>query len=117
MKLLFLVLFPVLAFAGLPTTQIQQKNVTTNVTTSTWGTLVSSLQKEVGYVDVYNSSTSGTLILGVGAVGSEYNALYIPASTARTFPLTIHRNSRVSVKALNATVSTGELILNFIAVD
>lgn len=109
-----LILFCAWVQASGPVTQYQTNHATTNRTTAAWGTIVTSLSRDVNYVDVYNSSTSGTLILGLGAVGAEYNALYIPASTARQLPLHIPKGKRVALKSLNATVSTGELILNFI---
>lgn len=102
------------AFAGRPITQIQNNFATTSYTTSAWGTIVSSLSRESAYVDVYSSSTAGTIILGIGAVGSEYNALYLQPNSARVIPLRIPKNSRVSLKALNGTVITGEMILNFL---
>lgn len=109
-----LVALCVWAQASGPVTQYQTNNSTTNRTTSAWGTIITSLSRDVNYVDVYNSSTSGTLILGLGAYGAEYNAIYIPPNTARVYPLIIPKGKRVSLKSLNATVSTGELILNFL---
>ncbi len=101
------------SFAGGPILSVQTNHITTTESSTAWGTLVLSLTKEANYLDVYTHSSTGTLILGIGAYGHEYNALYIPPGTARTIPLKVPKFSRISFKGLNKTVNTGESIINF----
>ncbi len=100
-------------FAAGPIQSTQTSYATTNQSATTWGTLISSLSKEANYLDIYTNSSTGTLILGIGAYGHEYNALYIAPGTSRVIPLKVPKYSRISLKGLNKTVNTGESIINF----
>lgn len=113
---LALILVCAWAQAAGPVTQYQRNFGATSATTSAWGTIVTSLTRDVNYVDVNSTIQMGTIILGLGVYGSEYNALYIQGSVAqnRTIPLFIPKGKRVSIKALNNSVVTGGLILNFV---
>jgi len=109
---------PSLVRAGGPITQVQSMHGSTTIYGTAWVQVVSSLSKTANYVDVHNSSASGTLILGIGASGSEYNALYIVPSTDRTIPLRVPKGSRVSLKGLSPnglySITNGETILTFL---
>jgi hypothetical protein len=86
---------------------------TTNVTTSAWVELLSTVGiTAVREIEIFDSSGE-TLEIGVGAVGSEVSNSYIfPGGNGR-IPLQIEENKRISVRAVSATANSGELVINF----
>lgn len=82
----------------------------TSVGTSAWVQLVASLSNASQTACIFDSSGQ-TMQLGVGASGSEAQALIIPPGGG-CFPLSINAGSRVSLRAITGTASTGENDLN-----
>lgn len=85
----------------------------TPVTTSAYTQVVASVgSTAVTEVEIFDSSGE-TLVLATGAAASEVDQNYIfPGGNGR-IPLAIAANARVSVKAVSATASVGEIDINF----
>lgn len=99
------------AHAANSVTQLRNKHATTNITTSAWVS-IGTLSQAAKQVYVYNSSTSGTLYLGVGATSSETQVLIIPPGMSTMLPLAVGVG-QVNLKAVDATVSLGDTVLDF----
>jgi hypothetical protein len=85
---------------------------TTNVTTSAWTQLTAALPSGVSAIQVFDTSGQSVAI-GVGAPGAEVHKLTIgPNSNGMITPMRLEAGQRISVKALSATASTGELNIN-----
>lgn len=83
-----------------------------SVTTGAWVELVASLSDSVNEVEIFDSSGS-TLELGIGGSGSEARTMLIfPGGNGRVL-LHIAAGSRVSIRAVSATASLGENLINF----
>jgi hypothetical protein len=83
----------------------------TNVTTGAWVELIASLGSAVRGIMLFDSSGQ-TLELGVGAAASEARVLLIPPGGLNGFiPLKIASGARVSVRAVSANATEGELNL------
>jgi hypothetical protein len=83
---------------------------TTNVLTSAFVQLIASTTLVANYVDIFDSS-GNAMIIAVGAAGSEVIQAYIPPGGDQ-IPLTIAAGSRVSIKALTASSTSGFLLVN-----
>lgn len=91
---------------------IYNSYVTTNVTTSAFVQLVASTTLAANMIEIFDSSGQA-MIIGVGASGSEVVQLYtLPGGNGQT-PLKIPAGSRVAIKALTASATSGYLIINF----
>lgn len=86
---------------------------TTNVTTAAYVQLIASTADTINQIFIFDSSGQ-TLVLAVGAAASEVDKYQIVPGGNGLVNLTIPASSRVSVKALSATASSGELDLTFI---
>lgn len=86
--------------------------VSTNVTTAAYVQLVSSLTSNTSMLEVYDGSGQ-SLVLAIGAAGSEVNKFYIVPGGNGKIPVQLRIGDRVSVKAISATANTGELLVNF----
>lgn len=85
-----------------------------SVTAAAWTQLIAATAAEAQGLTIFDSSGQ-TMELGVGAVASEVRVLIIPPGGLNGFiPLRIAAGSRVSVRAISATASVGELDLNLI---
>lgn len=83
----------------------------TSVTTGAWVQLIASTASASTCVTLFDSS-GRTLELGTGAAASETRVLIIPpGGLDGCIPLAIASGSRVSVRAVSATASSGELDL------
>lgn len=83
-----------------------------NVTTAAYVQLVASLTSATTEIEIFDSSGQ-TLVLAVGAAASEVDQIFVfPGGQGRT-PLAIAAGSRVSIKAVSATASVGEISINF----
>lgn len=81
----------------------------TNVTTSAWVQLIASTAATINSLTIFDSCGQ-TLELGTGAAASESRVLIIPpGGFDGPVPLTIASGTRVAVRAISATCSTGEL--------
>ena len=114
MKLLITLMFLCPGFAKASTSTVAYNAYsTTNATTSAYTTLIASTLAPTSTIFVCD--TSGHFVkLAVGAVGSEVDLTGVPVSgcfeieTGKLIPL----GSRISFKALDATVSTGGLVVS-----
>lgn len=83
-----------------------------NVTTAAFVQLVASTTSATKLVEVFDSSGQ-TLAFAVGAAASEVIQFYIFPGGNGQIPLAIPAGSRISVKAISATASVGEIDVNF----
>lgn len=84
----------------------------TPVTTGAYLQVIASTTSVINAVEIFDSSGQ-TLALAFGGAGSEVNQIIIyPGGNGRV-PLRIPSGTRVSVIALSATASSGELDINF----
>jgi hypothetical protein len=84
----------------------------TNVTTAAYVQLVASTTSTANQLEIFDSSGEA-LILAVGAAASEVDQFYILPGGNGKVELSIPAASRVSIKALTATASSGYIIVNF----
>lgn len=83
-----------------------------NVTTGTYVTLVASMSQACTELEIFDSSGQ-TLVLATGAAASEVDQIFVfPGGNGRV-PLLIGAGTRVSIKAVSATASVGEICINF----
>jgi hypothetical protein len=82
-----------------------------NVTTAAYVQLVASTASEINQLQIFDSSGQ-TLVLAVGAAASEVDQIYITPGGNGITDLRIPASSRISVKAVSATASVGELTIN-----
>jgi hypothetical protein len=95
--------------AGLASVNLARNDYTsTNVTTGAYVQLIASTSGTTNQLYIFDSSGQ-TLVLAVGGVGSEVDQAYIPPGGNGQLNLTIPSGSRVSVKAVSATATAGEL--------
>ncbi len=85
----------------------------TNITTSAWVELIAALTYAASGVEVINNSGQ-PLQIAIGGAGSEVAIPYTvpPGGTPGVITQTIPKGSRISFKAIGATVNSGYLILN-----
>lgn len=93
-------------------TYFQNAYASTNVTTAAWVQMVASLSVESAGVYIFDSSGQ-TLLLGVGAAGSEVVYSIVEPGGNGFIPLFIRKGSRVSLKALSGTASSGYFDITF----
>lgn len=84
----------------------------TTVTASAYTELISSLSANISEVEIFDSSGE-FLYLATGGSGSETNKIIITAGGNGRIPLSIVSGTRVSIKALSASASTGRIVVNF----
>lgn len=83
-----------------------------NVTTGAYVQLLASTSGTVNEVEIFDSSGE-TLVLATGGAGAEVDQVYVfPGGNGR-IPLSIGSGVRVSIKAVSATASAGEIAINF----
>lgn len=84
----------------------------TPVTTAAYQQLLASTSAAVNEVEIFDSSGE-TLVLATGALGVEVDQAFVfPGGNGR-IPLAIGSGVRVSIKAVSATASAGEVAINF----
>lgn len=87
---------------------------TSNIGTAAYTTGIASTAAAATWVSVYNPSAS-FLTLATGAAASEVDKLYIGASGwSGPFPLYLPAGTRVSLKSIVSTVSSGDVLINLI---
>lgn len=85
----------------------------TNVTTSAYVEIVSSTSDDIYKFTSFEGSGQG-MILATGAPSSEVDLLYIPpGGIDGEVTVNIPAGTRLSIKAINATASSGRFIANF----
>jgi hypothetical protein len=84
----------------------------TNVTTSAYTEIVANTPNEYSAVEIFDSSGQ-TLKLAIGAIGSEVDQFLIfPGGNGR-IPYSVLQSQRVSIKAVSANATVGEICVNF----
>jgi len=93
-------------------TTVRNDYSSTNVTTGAWVQLIASTASEINELSIFDSSGE-TLELGTGAAAAETRLMLIfPGGNGRE-PVQIPSGTRVSIRAVSATASVGELDINF----
>lgn len=82
-----------------------------NVTTAAYVQLVASTAGMINLLDIFDSSGQ-TLVLAFGAAASEVDQFNIYPGGNGKVPITIPAATRISIKAVSATASTGEIDIN-----
>lgn len=85
----------------------------TSVTTAAYTQLVASTSAAITHLSIFDSSGQA-MILATGAAASEVIKLYIPPGGGE-FDLAIPISTRISIKALTATASSGYNLLNMLS--
>jgi hypothetical protein len=87
-----------------------------NVTTSAYVQLDDALNHDVRGISAFDSSGK-TLKLALGASGSEVDIPHYipPGGTDGVVPIKASRGDRLSIRAVDATASSGVIILNLFA--
>lgn len=83
----------------------------TNVTTAAYVELIASTSDIINEVHIFDSSGQ-TLVLAFGAAASEVNKLYIFPGGNGPVSLRIPLGTRLSVKAISANATVGELTMS-----
>lgn len=83
-----------------------------SITTAAYSELVASLSSNVEVLEIYNS-TGQTLVLAIGASGSEDEQFYIMPGGNGLIGVLLDQGSRISVTAESANATSGELTINF----
>lgn len=84
------------------------------LTTSAYVEIEDSTTADIAWLSAFESSGNG-VILATGASSSEVDVLYIPpGGFGMAVPLAIPSGTRLSIKALLANNSSGNLIMNFL---
>lgn len=96
---------------GAYATSARNAYASVNVTTGAWVQLIASTAAVINCLTVFDSSGQ-TLELGIGAAASETRTLIIPPGGLNgCIPLRIAASTRISIRAISATASVGELDL------
>ena len=86
-----------------------------NITTGAWTLITAATSMPCDAISVDNTSDA-VLLLSIGAVGAEDNAIlpfYIKAcEESPLIPVPIAKGKRLSVKALDHNVDAGDLVIN-----
>lgn len=81
------------------------------VTTADYTEIVALTADDASAVEIFDSSGQ-TMVLAFGGAGAEVDKIYIfPGGNGR-IPLTVPAGTRLSVKAVSATATAGELTVN-----
>lgn len=98
-----------------PAEKIHLDIASSSIDTAAWTEVTPALTAACDAMSIDNTSDD-VLLLSTGAAGSEDNSIlpiYIKAcEEGQVIPLPVARGKRLSVKALNHTVSTGDLVIN-----
>lgn len=82
----------------------------TPVDTTNWTQLIASTAAASS--EIFITDQSGEVMeLGIGAAAAEARVFLIPRGFSGSVPLSIASGSRISVRAITATASSGEIVL------
>lgn len=84
-----------------------------NVTTAAYTQLIASTTTAITKLQIFDSS-GRTMVLAIGGVGVEADKVYVIPGGNGSLECVIPAASRVSVKAVSANATVGELVINFI---
>lgn len=82
-----------------------------SVTTSAWTQVIASTAAAINYLCITDQSGE-VMELGTGAAASETRVFLIARGFSGCIPLTIASGTRIAVKAVSATASTGDLVIS-----
>ncbi len=99
--------------AGKPSVALARHDYAVPVTTLAYTTLVASLPAAVSQLFIFDSSGQ-TLVLAVGAAASEVDQAYVIPGGNGELNLKIPTGSRVSIKAVSANATVGEISVTFL---
>ncbi len=86
----------------------------TNVTTAAYVQLVAATSANTSRLQIFDSSGSA-LVVAFGAAASEVDQFYIPPGGAPfTVDVFIPKGTRVSIKAVDANATSGQLLISFL---
>lgn len=85
----------------------------TNVTTGAYVTLIASTAKATAHLEITDTSTK-ILKLAIGAAGDEIDICSVPVSGTVVVPYWIPKGTRISIKAIDATATTGYNVLSLL---
>lgn len=109
---------PRIVQAGRPlttTTVLTNDYTGVNVTTAAYVQLVASTANAINLLHIFDSSGS-FIIIATGAAASEVDRLYIPpGGSGVPFQLNIPAGTRISLKALDVSATTGRFLLTALA--
>lgn len=97
--------------ASKPADLIRLDFASTNVDTSAWVELSASLGHNNITAQISNGSDKD-LKLGYGPAGGEVDLIYVPASQNVIVPFHIGQSTRLAVRSLSGTASSGRLVIN-----
>jgi hypothetical protein len=104
-----------MGYPARPVQTIRNDYTSTNVTTSAYVELDSSLNGSVRALDVFDSS-GRVLLLAIGAAGSEIDQLMIPpGGLSGLVHFYAEKGNRLSIKAVDASATSGQLVINLYA--
>lgn len=83
----------------------------TPITTSAYVELDAALDGDTNHIEVYNTTTK-ILLLAQGPAGSEDDMFFIPAEGNGRMMCKLDLGVRLSVKAVDADTTAGQLIIN-----
>lgn len=99
--------------AGKPSVALARHDYAVPVTTAAYTQLIASLAAAVSQLFIFDSSGQ-TLVLAVGAPGSEVDKAYIIPGGNGELNLKIPLGSRVSIKAVSGDATVGEFNATFL---
>lgn len=93
-------------------TTVRNDYSSVNVTTGAWVQLIASTSSTINEFEIFDSSGQ-TLEIGTGGIGSEQRLILVfPGGNGRV-PAQILASSRVSIRAVSANATVGEISINF----
>ena len=98
-------------FGVIPKQMIRNDYSSTNVLTSAYVELDSALDGNTNEIEIFDSSGE-TLKLALGPAGSEVDIMFIMPGGNGRIMLGLPQGVRLSVKAVSANATTGELTMN-----
>lgn len=107
--------FPVVPGAFASVAFVRNAYASVNVTSAAYVQLVASTAAAYQQVQIFDSSGQ-TLKLAFGGAGVEVDKLIIPPGGTNPISITIPSGTRVSIKAISATASVGEIDIQFLGV-
>jgi hypothetical protein len=115
MKFLLALLFCFSAIAderSKPLTTSRIDYTVTNVTTGAWVEVYPALPQPVNRIEIFDSS-GRTMEIGFGPSGGETRLVIVFPGGNGPVPVDLPNNARISIRAVSATASSGEIDLNF----
>lgn len=94
-----------------PIQRIRNDYSSTNVTTSAYVELDAALDGDITELEIFDSSGE-TLVLAIGASGSEVDQIYIMPGGNGKIECLLSKGARLAVKAVSGDATTGELTMN-----